>query len=277
MSNTTHINKRRLLDLYVSFINSFDGSPAAFAAAEPIMEQIFDPSLFVFLTDEGPKDLAWYADFAESFAESGNVARVTSIESTEAGIRVTIENRVGGVDIEPITYDGAAVADENGDYKLTYFAPTTVDLNHHIKNVGKMVRLVDECANNANGTVDSDDETITFVCKMELVKGRAEEFKQHARKAAENIEATESNDTLSFNIICGDTTCHTLERYRDSHAAAKHILNMRKNLHRNAAITNCSNVTVLEVYGNADKELKALLNGEDYDVAYFNQMNAISI
>ena len=71
-------NKQRLLDLFTSFINSFDGSPTAFATAEPILEKLFDPS-FLLVTENGTKDLKWYTAFAKSFAESGNVAKVTSI------------------------------------------------------------------------------------------------------------------------------------------------------------------------------------------------------
>ena len=34
----------------------------------------------MFLTDDGPKDLTWYEEFAKAFAESGNAAIVTTRE-----------------------------------------------------------------------------------------------------------------------------------------------------------------------------------------------------
>ena len=133
---STSDNKQRLLDLYTSFINSFDGSPTAFATAEPILGQLFDPS-FLIVTGDGTKDLKWYTAFAKSFAESGNVAKVTSIASindqeclSPAQFQVTIENTVGGVVIDPIVFRGTAVMDKNGEYKITY-----------MKNVEQMLSL----------------------------------------------------------------------------------------------------------------------------------------
>jgi hypothetical protein len=55
-TTTNIIDNQSLLPLYSSFINSFDGTPTAFANAKQILNQIFNPS-FVFLTDDGPKDL----------------------------------------------------------------------------------------------------------------------------------------------------------------------------------------------------------------------------
>ncbi|KAL7425644.1 hypothetical protein ACHAXM_000103 [Skeletonema potamos] len=182
-TSTNTNNKENLLNLYSSFINSFDGTPKALDNAEKILNQIFDPS-FLFLTDDGPKDLTWYTAFATSFAESGNIARVTSIKSTDEGIQVTIENTVGGVAIDPIVYDGTSVIDKNGECKLTYFAPvvTNDSSNHNIENVGKMVRLVDEC---------DDKEAIMFICRFELVDGKVEEFTHLVRQAMKDIESTE--------------------------------------------------------------------------------------
>ena len=143
-------SKQSILDLYTDFIDSFDGTPTAYANAEPILNHIFDSSSFLLLTDDGPKDLTWYREFAKSFAESGNVATVTSIESTDYGFQVTIKNTVSGVEIDPITYN-ATVADVNGTRKVTYFVPSGAfsqdsSVNRNMENVGKMVRLVDECA-----------------------------------------------------------------------------------------------------------------------------------
>lgn len=262
--NDTNIidSKERLINFYTSFINAFDGTDNAYTNAEPILNQIFDPSSFVILTDDGPKDLEWYISFAKSFAESGNFARVTSIQATDDGIQVTIENTVDGVAIDPIVFDGTSVVDENGEYKLTYFAPvvTTNDSsNHHMQNVGKMVRLVDEC---------TDKEAIMFICRMKLVDDKVEEFKQHARQGMKDIESTEC-DTLSFNILYDDpTTCHTVELYRNSRAAIKHVLNMQNNAHRNECITKFAKVDVVEVHGQASKSLMALLSEEDYEVVH---------
>ena len=49
-----------------------------------------------------------------------------------------------------------------------------------------------------------------------------------------------------------------------------HISNMRKNKHKNAAISTCSKISVLEVYGEASKELKDMLCDEEYLVQYYS-------
>jgi hypothetical protein len=222
-------SKQSILELYTDFINSFDGTPTAYANAEPILNHIFDSSSFLFLTDDGPKDLTWYREFAKSFAESGNVATVTSIESTDYGFQVTIKNTVGGVEIDQITYN-ATVADVNGTQKITYFVPSGAfsqdsSVNHNMKNVGKMVRLVDECTH-------KEGESVMFICRMELFDDKVDEFKYYAHQAMKDIEATE-RDTLSFSILYDDPfSCHTIELYRNSRAAKQHVLNMQKNQYR---------------------------------------------
>jgi hypothetical protein len=45
---------------------------------------------------------------------------------------------------------------------------------------------------------------------------------------------------------------------------------MRKNKHRNAAISTCSKIPVLEVYGKASEELKDVLCDEEYLVQYYS-------
>ena len=257
--------KQSILDLYTSFINSFDGTPTAFANAEPTLNRIFDPSSFLFLTGDGPKDLSWYREFAKSFAESGNAATVTSIESKDYGFQVTIKNTVAGVEIDPITYS-ATVVDKNGTHKITYFAPTGAfsedsSVNHNMKNVGKMVRLVDECA-------DKEEESIMFICRMKLFHDKVDEFKYYARQAMEDIESNE-RDTISFDILYDDPfSCHTIELYRNSRAAKQHVLNMQKNQYRNKCISEFAAVDLLEVHGNVAKSLKMLLDEEDYDVVF---------
>ena len=138
-----------LLQLYTSFINSFDGSPDAFATAEPIMDRVFDPSFILNVTDDGQKDMQWYRNFAKSFATQRDTAKVTHIKPTNDGngIQVTIKNVVAGVEIDLITYNGTAKQNENGEYQLTYFEvcqdqDTPSKTNHHLENVEKMVRLV---------------------------------------------------------------------------------------------------------------------------------------
>ena len=268
---TNKNSKQNILHLYTSFINSFDGTPTAYANAEPILNQIFDQSSFVFLTDDGPKDLTWYEEFAKAFAESGNAAIVTSIESTDYGFQVTIKNTVAGVEIDPITYN-ATVVDKNGTHKITYFVPAGAfseasSVNHNMENVGKMVRLVDECANR-------DEESIMFICRMKLFDDKVDEFKHHARQAMKEIESTE-RDTISFDILYDDPfSCHTIELYRNSRAAKQHILNMQKNEYRNECITEFATIDVLEVHGNATNSLKMLLNEEDYDVVFHTAKQA---
>jgi hypothetical protein len=74
--NNSGNTKDDLLENCTSFINSYDGSADAFANSERFMKDIFHPD-FTFLTEEGPKDLRWYRDFAASFASRpGSAARV---------------------------------------------------------------------------------------------------------------------------------------------------------------------------------------------------------
>lgn len=265
MTNNNSSSKQSILDLYTSFIDSFDGTPIAYANAEPILNHIFDPSSFLFLTDDGPKDLSWYREFAKSFAKSGNTATVTYIESTDYGFQVTIKNTVAGVEIDPITYN-ATVVDENGTHKITYFVPTGAfsedsSANHNMENVGKMVRLVDECA-------DDEEEIIMFICRMKLFDDKVDEFEYHAHQAMKDIESTE-RDTISFDILYdGPFSCHTVELYRNSRAAKQHVLNMQKNEYRNECISEFAEVDVVEVHGNVTKSLKMLLDEEDYDVVF---------
>jgi hypothetical protein len=142
-----------LLELYTSFINSYDGSADAFKNSEPIMKELFHPN-FTFLTEDGPRDLRWYRDFAESFASRPcSSARVTHIERTDDGIRVTIKNVVAGVELDLITYDGTGAIDEDGKYKICYFEPVKGTegggkVTCHMENVGKMVQLATNSPSN---------------------------------------------------------------------------------------------------------------------------------
>ncbi len=141
-ANNTIQEKAKLLQLYTSFIDSFDGKSDAFIRAGPMMDELFD-STFTFVTDDGKQGLQWYRNFAKSFAEGdGNVAKVTDIKSTENGIQVTINNTIAGVELDPIVYNGTTVVDENGEHKLSYFEPVTQSKNNHVENVGKMIELV---------------------------------------------------------------------------------------------------------------------------------------
>ncbi len=111
-----------------------------------------------------------------------------------------------------------------------------------MENVGKMLRLVDEC---------TDNEAIMFICRFEIVKGKIEELKHHAHQAMKDI--------VSFNILYDDpTTCHTVELYRNSRAAMTHILNMQNSQHAVDCITEIANINMLEVHGQVSKSLKAL-------------------
>ena len=145
----------KLLQSFSSYINSFDGSPHAFANAETIMSEVFHKD-WIFMTDDGPKDLQWYRNFCKSFAEHGSIAKVLDCSQTENGIQVTIENTINGVEVDPITYDGLVSIDENGQYKIKYFEPVTIKDNNksrsfdepfdkHLRNVEKMIQLVSDC------------------------------------------------------------------------------------------------------------------------------------
>lgn len=248
------------------------------------MDKLFDPSL-VFITDDGPRDLQWYKQFAKDFAsKQGNMANVTYIISTASGFQVTIQNTINGNELDLIIYNGTCSKDENGQYKITYFEPVESN-NKHIKNVGKMIQLVEDCKKEEKvPTLDDSevsdyqeeeevDQTIIFICKMALLNDKEVDFKYHAEEAMKDIERTEKKEgTESFQIFFSESndTCHTVERYRDSLAAVKHISNMRKNKHRNAAISTCSKISILEVYGEASKELKDMLCDEDYLVQYYS-------
>ncbi len=266
--NSNSSSSKHILDLYTDFINSFDGTPTAYANAEPILNHIFDTSSFLLLTDDGPKDLTWYREFAKSFAESGNVAVVTSIESTDYGFQVTIKNTVGGVEIDPIMYNATAI-DVDGTQKITYFVPSGTfsqdsSVNRNMENVGKLVRLVDECAH-------KEGESVMFICRMELFDDKVDEFKYYAHQAMKDIEATE-RDTLSFSILYDDPfSCHTIELYRNSRAAKQHLRNMQNNEYRNECISECAEVNVLEVHGDVTSSLKMLLDEENYNVVYRNK------
>ena len=155
-NNSQHDVSRveKLLQSFSSYINSFDGSPHAFANAEIIMSEVFHKD-WIFITDDGPKDLQWYRNFCKSFAEHGSIAKVLNFSQTENGIQVTIENTINGVEVDPITYDGLVSIDENGQYKIKYFEPvTSKDSNKsrsfepfdkNLRNVEKMIQLVSDC------------------------------------------------------------------------------------------------------------------------------------
>lgn len=136
----------------------------------------------------GPK--IWHdTAFAESFAEGGNIARVTSIQSTDGGFQVTIENTVVAWPLTRLHMMGLLWQVKRR--VQAYLLWTTGDTsNPNVENVGKMLRLFDEC---------TDNEAIMFICRFEIVEGKIEEFKHHAHQAMKDIESTE-RDTLSFNI-----------------------------------------------------------------------------
>ena len=48
--------------------------------------------------------------------------------------------------IDPIVFVGTAVMDKDGEYKIAYFLPMSDDSYVHMRNVEKMVKLVDERA-----------------------------------------------------------------------------------------------------------------------------------
>ena len=157
-NNSQHYDVYRvekLLQSFSSYINSFDGSPHAFANAETIMSEVFHKD-WIFMTDDGPKDLQWYRNFCKSFAEHGSIAKVLNFSQTENGnIQVTIENTINGVEVDPITYDGLVSIDENGQYTIKYFEPVIIKDNNksrsfepfdkNLRNVEKMIQLVSDC------------------------------------------------------------------------------------------------------------------------------------
>ena len=124
------------------------------------MKDLFHPD-FIFLAKDGPRDLRWYRDFAESFASRPrSSASVTHIERTGAGIRVAIVNVVAGVELDPITYDGAAVVGGDGRYKIRYIVPVRGGSvgggASHMENVGRMVQLATNSPANMSRLSDDD-------------------------------------------------------------------------------------------------------------------------
>jgi len=157
-TNNSHHDEykvEKLLQSFSSFINSLDGTPHAFANAEQIIEDVFHKE-WLFLTNDGLKDLQWYRRFCKYFAEQGSIAKVLCFrqlqkENNNIGIQVTIVNTVNGLEIDPITYDGRVVIDKNGLYKIRYFAPVTINkirnvvvepFDKNMRNVGRMIKLV---------------------------------------------------------------------------------------------------------------------------------------
>ena len=229
-----------------------------------MMDTIF-ASDFTFVTEDGPKDLAWYRDFAKGFAAGqGNVARVTSIKPTSSGIQVTINNTVAGVVIDPITYNGTTVIDENGKLKLSHFEADTSGDKRPMQNVGKMVALV----GTAEEGEDSKGLPVIFICKMAVRSDKIDDFQSQARQAVEDMKSEPGLRSFELYFFGDGSSCHTVENYKHSQAAIEHLQHMQRNKHRNEAIAMFK-VTQLEVYGAACEDLKALLDGEDYGVTYF--------
>ncbi len=154
-------DKNNLIERYSAFIHSFDGSPNAFDNGEPILQEIFAPS-HVFQTNDGPRSLEWFTSFAKTFAAAGNSCKVTSIEPTETGFRVTIVNTVGGVVIDPIVWDGTVAVNDDGEYKITSIAPA-VDASikdsssnsNQMDTVAKLVHL------DANYTISTEGAVVS--------------------------------------------------------------------------------------------------------------------
>ena len=155
--NSNEIAKDDLLEIYASFINSYDGSEDAFKNSEKFMKDLFHPG-FTLLTKEGPKNLRWYRDFAISFASRpSSAARVTHLEWTGvSSMQVTILNVVAGVELDPITYDGKVVIDEDGKFKIRRFEPFRGSTSN-MENVGIMVQLATDIPVNINCQRDDDN------------------------------------------------------------------------------------------------------------------------
>ena len=269
-----------LIDRYVSFIDSFDGSSDAFERAEPIMAKVFHPDV-KFHMDHGIHDLQWYADFAKSFAEQGHSARVVHARRIDdASMEVSIRNTIDGVDMDLIWYRaGVGIDPISGESVLVDFAPMTTAAD--VEGCSELVRHVAERdggnASNVQDACASGDD-IYFVCKHILRRNRRESFEHHARKVVSDMNGSRGDDgTLSFQMYfptdSGDdvdqSTCHLIEHYRNSTAAAAHVRSMRKNQDRNKAINDCADIECLEVYGAASVELKEVLKEETYPVVYF--------
>ncbi|KAL9178542.1 hypothetical protein ACHAXT_001880 [Thalassiosira profunda] len=90
---------------YSDMIACFDGSPDAFAKARPIIDDLMAPEMTISLGD-GPKDLAWFLEWATAFGKQLNVAKIESIEPTANGFRVVIRNTVRGVIQDPVAQLG---------------------------------------------------------------------------------------------------------------------------------------------------------------------------
>ena len=167
---------------------------------------------------------------------------------------------------------------------LVAFAPMTTDadvegcselVRHIAKREGKEGDLLLDSKAPQDTCASGDD--IYFVCKHILRPNRRESFERHARKVVADMNGSRGDDgTLSFQMYfpidetdTDQSTCHLIEHYRNSAAAAAHVRSMQKNQDRNRAIYECADIERLEVYGAASAELKEIMSKEAYSVVYF--------
>lgn len=91
---------------WASMLACFNGSPGAYAKAEPIINEIFSNDLVVNVGSGSPMNINEFREFAQSFAKQQNVARLEHIQSTSDGFRCVVRNIVDGADQGPVEQRG---------------------------------------------------------------------------------------------------------------------------------------------------------------------------
>lgn len=84
---------------YTRMIACFDGSPNAYAKAEPLIDEIFNRNLVIEHESHVKMDFDGFKEWASTFSKERNVATMKKLEKTKNGIRVWIGNIVNGVDL----------------------------------------------------------------------------------------------------------------------------------------------------------------------------------
>ena len=112
----------KIADKYTRMISFFDGSPNAYAKAEPIIDDIFSPNLIIEHDGQFKMDFGGFKEWASTFSKECNVAKIEKQEKTEDGIRFWIHNVVDGVDLGVAEQVGRI---ENG--KIVHWASVSND------------------------------------------------------------------------------------------------------------------------------------------------------
>ena len=95
---------------------------------------------------------------------------------------------------------------------------------------------------------------IRIVGEFTIAEGKTDAFKELIGTAIERVRSNEP-DTLTYEFYFSDdeTKCYALELYRDSQALLTHVEDVGEILPKILAVAQ---ITSLEIFGNATKELK---------------------